>query len=211
MDKINAKGAIMLQVLFIICFILANGSYAKDVKYLEKRIAALEERVRKLELQLDRALNPAKYAMTENRKKPAKQKVRKLSPVESPLRAKLFNKKMKMAEPGETEDNLAFLISFENDGPVGVISFKGEIVFNTSDGDSIMSFEADIKKPIPAGKSNTWFGGVTYDSQNLSHRKVLDMNIKDIVLELRIERIAFSDGTIKEAKNEAKKEAKKEE
>jgi hypothetical protein len=202
MDKILTKRTIVFQAALVLCFILAGSSYAQNVKYLEKRVAALEERVRKLELQLDKALNPAKYKKAARQKKSTKQQVRKLSPVESPLRAKLFNKKLKTAEPGETDDNLAFLISFENDGAVGVISLKGEIIFKDTYGDSIMSFEADIKKPIPAGKNNTWFGGVVYDASNTSHRKILNMDIKNIVLELRLERVAFSDGTIKEAKKE---------
>jgi len=202
MIKTLTKRTIVFLAAFFACFLLISSSSAQDVKYLEKRIAALEERVRKLEMQLDKALNPAKYAKAEKKKQSAKKPVKKLSPVESPLRAKLFNKKMKMAEAGETDDNLAFLISFENGGPVGIISFKGEIIFKDTYGDSIMSFEADINKPIPSGKSNTWFGGVIYDSGNSSHKRVLNMDIKDIVLDLRIERIAYSDGTIKEAQKE---------
>ncbi len=202
MGKILTKRTIVFQAVLVLCFILANSSYAQNVKYLEKRVAALEERVKKLEMQLDKALNPAKYAIAKKKRKSAKQQVRKLSPIESPLRAKLFNKKLKMAEPGEVDDNLAFLISFENDARMGIISFKGEIIFKDTYGDSIMSFEADIKKPIPAGKTNTWFGGVVYDAGNLSHRRILNMDIKNIILELRIERIAFSDGTIKEVKKE---------
>lgn len=204
MDKILTKRTIVFRVALALCFILASSSFAQDAKYLEKRVAALEERVRKLEMQLDKALNPAKYKKAHKQKKSVKQRVKTLSPVESPLRAKLFNKKLKTAEPGEVDDNLAFLISFENDGAVGVISFNGEIIFKDTYGDSIMSFEANIQKPIPASKSNTWFGGVVYDAGNSSHRKILNMDIKDIFLEIRIERIAFSNGTIKEAKKEEK-------
>lgn len=202
MDKFARNRTVFLIIGFIICFILIGDSHAQRIKYLEKRVAALEERVKKLEMKLDKALNPAKYSKTEKRRTAPKQQVKKLSPIESPIRAKLFNKKLKMAEPGEVNDNLAFLISFENDAPVGIISFKCEIIFKDMYGDSIMSFEADIKKPISADKSNTWFGGVVYDSGNSSHRRILDMDIKDIVLELRIERIAYSDGTIKETKKE---------
>ena len=198
--SIKNRMTFMLTGLFIF-FIMADNLFAQDVKELEKRIAALENRVKKLEMALDKALSPAKHSQKVKKETPpAKAQARKKVTIASPIRAKLFNKKLKLAEPGEVDDNLAFLITFYNDGHVGIVAYKGEILFKDMYGDSMMSFEADINKAIPSNKSNTWFGGVKYDAGNESHRKILDMDIKNIIVDFRPEKIVYSDGTIKTSK-----------
>lgn len=200
MDKFIGNRMIYLITGLFIFFIMASNSFAQDVKNLEKRIAALENRVKKLEMALDMALNPSKHSQKVKKETPAKIQARKKVSISSPIRTKLIKKNLKLAEPGEVDDNLAFLITFHNDGPVGIVAYKGEIVFKDMYGDSIMSFEADISKAISSNMSNTWFGGVVYDAGNASHRKILNMDIKNILIDFKPEKIVYSDGTVKTSK-----------
>ncbi len=200
MDKFIGNRMIYLITGLFIFSIMAGNLFAQDVKNLEKRIAALENRVKKLEMALDMALNPSKHSQKVKKEMPAKTQARKKVSISSPIRTKLIKKNLKLAEPGEVDDNLAFLITFHNDGPVGIVAYKGEIVFKDMYGDSIMSFEADISKAISSNMSNTWFGGVVYDAGNASHRKILNMDIKNILIDFKPEKIVYSDGTVKTSK-----------
>ena len=200
MDKCIGNRMIYLLTGLYIFFIMAGNSFAQDVINLEKRIADLENRVKKLEKVLDMDLKPAKLTQKSIIEIPADTQTGNIDSKSSPIRAKLINKKLKLAETGEVDDNLAFLITFYNDGPVGIVSFKGEIVFKDMYGDSIMSFEADIKKAISSDLSNSWFGGVVYDAGNVSHRKILNMDISNIRVNFKPGKIVYSDGTVESLK-----------
>ncbi len=198
-NRIRNK-TVLMAVACTICFFFSGNTFSQDkVEVLEKRIISLEKRVRIMESRLDKALNPAKYS--KQTEKPAiKAKRTGVTFIKSPIRARLIKKNLKMAEAGEVDDNIALLITFKNVGPEEIVSFKGDIVFRDVYADSILSFYAEIKKVIPAGLSNTWFGGFTYNAANGSHRKLLDKNVDRIDTELRPEVIVFSDGTIKSFK-----------
>ncbi len=185
----------------IACLFFASSSFAQDdrIGSLEKRLASLEKRIQRLEVTLDMALNPAKH--TQEPPQEEKQQVKKTAnPTDTPIKAKLYNKQLKLAEPGDIENYMAFLITFKNISDANIASFKAEIIFRGMYGDSILSFTADINKALPAGLTNTWFGGVSYDEANREHRKIVYMNINDIKLFVRPEEIVYSDGTIKSFK-----------
>lgn len=168
----------------------------RRVSDVEKRMTALEKRVRALEQRLDQALSPSKYSEKKGKSSAASKK----SPVrlgKSPIRARLVRKNLKLAGGRETEDNLALLITFKNDSPQGIVSFKGDIVFLDVYADSILTFFAEIEKAIPGGMSNTWFGGIAYDATNEGHRRLLDTSVDRIKTYVKPEVIVFSDGSIK--------------
>ncbi len=199
MKRISGTGMPLLFAAGVFfCLFTINNVCAQEKKVndLEKRVEKLEKRVRNLELQLDRALNPAKYSKqkVKTAKKPRRAGVVFLK---SPLEGRLVRKNMKLAEPGEVNDNLALLITFKNNGAAGIVSFKGDIIFKDVYQDSILSFYAEIEKAIPAGMSNTWFGGIPYDAANEAHRKLLDTGVDKIKVIVRPEVIVFSDGTMK--------------
>lgn len=193
MNKFVRSKTIFLQITCIFCLIVIGNAVAREDIDLEKRITALEERVKKLEMRLNEALSLIKQVEEIS----AKLETEKIT---SPIEAKLFKKELKMAESGEEDDNLALLIMFENTGSVDVKSFKGEMIFRDEYGDKIMNFYANINKSIPVDKSNTWFGGIPYDTANEGHKKLLNMDIDNIKVEIRLEEIVFSDGTIKSIK-----------
>lgn len=199
MNKFLGSKTVVVYILCFVCLIFVSNSTAqqkKRISDLEKRITSLEKRVRTLEARLEKALNPAKH-MKQTQQTASKAKRSTVKLIKSPIKAKLIKKKLKLAEPGEVDDNLALLITFKNDGAEGIVSFKGDIIFKDIYADSIMSFSAEIDKAIPAGMSNTWFGGVTYDAANKSHRKLLDIDINNLQTLVRPKVIVFSDGTIK--------------
>jgi hypothetical protein len=187
-----------VTTLAMVCAITVPSSAQDDkVQHLESRILALEKKVNQLEQRLEQALSPAKYPAAQAQ---APQTSAKRSPAgfaQSPLLVQVMKKSLKMADVGETEDKIALLLSFKNTGTQNITSFKGEIVFKDIYADSILSFIADIEKSIAANMSNSWFGGITYDSRNPSHRRLLDLNLDRVKVEFIPEKIVFADGTTK--------------
>lgn len=197
---------IFLHAMTIVAFLMVSGSFAQNKAALNRRITDLEKRVRILENRLNKALNPAKTKnYVKSRPAPGRKQIQ-AQPVVTPkyvgypIKAKLVKKELKLAQPGEVDDNLALLITFRNHGNKDIVSFKGDILFKTTQGDSIMSFWADINKTIRVNEGNSWFGGIAYKASDNSHRRLLNMGIYDITVEVKLEEICCSDGTCKKAK-----------
>jgi len=202
MYRQKGMGIVLVAMICSLCCIFTSDVFAQSrrVSDLEKRITTLEKRVRQLEQRLEKALNPAKHSGQKEQKVTSSPKRTGVTFIKSPLQGKLVRKNLKLAGAGEVDDNLALLITFKNEGAAGIVSFKGDIIFKDVYADSILSFFAEIEKAIPAGMSNTWFGGIPYDAGNSSHRKLLDTTVDRIKIIVRPEVIVFSDGTMKSYK-----------
>lgn len=168
-------------ILSICCFVY---SFSQDTRGLEKRMSELEKRVASLERRA--SSEPAAYQNYT---------VSKIQ--DYMITAKLFTKKYQPADYSNPRDNLAFLITFYNYNPNNVGGLRGDIIFLTEQGDTLISFYADISKLLPANGNNSWYGGIPYDPTNNNHRRLLETDLNSISLKLRLDEIIFSDGTKK--------------
>ncbi len=207
------RTATCIKMIFGISLLITCSSLAQNNSDIERRLSELERKVQNMESRLDKALSPAKYQKTTPTPKPQqKVEVQRVSQtstnrytapktststryIPSPISAKLFQKSVKLSDADEVEDYITLLITFKNNDPKGIASFSGEIVFETSYGDSILSISADINKYIAPLKGKSWYGGISYDSADKAQRKLLDLKIHDISTEIRLTEIVFEDGT----------------
>lgn len=175
--------------LCLLCVVCSSYSVAQQNKSLEARVSALELRVKNLESRLQTASGtPA--AQFVGKSAPAKAAYR------SPLSAKLFTKKIHSGAAGEG-DKFGFLITLSNSGSVDIRSFKGDLIFKDPSGNAVLEFFVDIEKPIPAGGTNTWYGGIAYDSTKENHRRIVNMDPGEVTLDIDLKEIQFSDGSRK--------------
>ncbi len=182
-----------------VCFLSIHISFAQNTGDVEKRINALEERVDKLEKRLKMQAKADAKVKGENESL-ATDATKSVKSINYPVVAKLSNKKLHTAGIRNIEQNLALLIVFTNDGPKGISSFESELILRDATGDSILSIAVDIDNHIPPASKSSWYGGITYNSTDASHLKLMNLPTDSIRVETRLKRINFVDGTGKTVK-----------
>jgi len=185
---------------------LYSISFSQNISDLTRRVEILEQKVTELEKRLNLTQNSSKYTTAQtdinvsssSNSNPSSG----LAFLRIPVSAELFQKSIKFAESEGASNQLALLITFKNNGQQGITAFKGEVIFKTVYGDSLMSFKVDIEKYLPPLKGASWLGGFPYDQTSMAQKKLLDMKLSELTTQIRITEVYFEDGSRKTIQNQ---------
>jgi hypothetical protein len=198
----NHKGTFS-QAAIVACMsviVAAISVSAQSSKSLPERVADLERRVNALEQQLTGA-SAATAATPSYQSAPTTSAVQSSrTSGASPLRVQLLTKKVQPAGPGEASDQLGFLFEFTNDGNKDITAISGDIVLKSLAAEELLVFSFNTSNYLAAKGKISWYGGIPYKPADAIHKRVLSMPIDQIVAQLNLDQIVYSDATIQSFK-----------
>lgn len=188
----------MKKTALLAVFALSFSSFGGE---LEERMLKLENKIMELERRLEN------LERTNSVTKPV-QTPRKISVLKEdlpPIQYTLIQKKFHKAEDKliERDDKIQFIFNFTNNLSKQVDMVYGEMVIYDKYGKEVVKKSVKVYKPLDFFSSNKIKPGETfrrtieiaYDENNPSLRYLKDVSLSDIKVELKFNKVEFSDGS----------------
>ena len=165
---------------------------------LEAKFNILEARVVELERKLEK-LNPSAASGSAAAAAVA-QPGKTVYAQDNIVTATLMKKELRPASGGNP-DMMTVLVGFNNHSDVAVASLKGELVFvDGLSGDSVTTLNVELTKNVPAQGNYPWFGGIDYNAGDIGQVRFMNMENSRVLVRLRLQRVLFTNGSVREYK-----------